>query len=495
MVNLSIKMDIAVTLDSNSSIPLHQQLYEELRRAILSGRLLPQQRISSTRALAKSLSISRTTVTQSYEQLLSEGYIKTVIGSGTFVCPQLPDELLHSIPVEIKDQTTTSQVKLSHYGINLLDVGNLPKIPEPELTINFRYGRPAFDLFPIKLWRKLLSRYCCSDLNWLDYSTDGLGYKPLRESITRYLSRFRAVNCKPEQVLITNGTQQALSLIMNLLINPGDVIALEDPGYLSARLIFQTQGAKLLPIAVDDSGLVVKELRRWTSANIRLIYVTPSHQFPTGATLSLPRRLELLAWAQQTQAMIIEDDYDSEYRYGDKPIPALQGLSCSDSVLYVGTFSKVLFPSLRIGYLILPESLVSVFARGKWLRDRHLPILEQQVLAEFIDEGYLERHIRKMREVYDRRRQVLVKALNDYFGAFVKILGEKAGIHLMVRFETHLTDEEIIARANEVGVAMMSAAPHYLKPFSTGEFIFGYGELEEQKLVEGVCRLVKIFKK
>jgi GntR family transcriptional regulator/MocR family aminotransferase len=328
-------------------------------------------------------------------------------------------------------------------------------------------------------------------LDWLDYSTDLLGYKPLREAIAHYLSRSRAVKCESEQILIVNGTQQALYLITRVLLEPNDIIALEDPGYLSGRLIFLNQGAKLLPIAVDESGLLVKDLAQSTE-QIRLVYVTPSHQFPTGAILSLRRRLELLAWAQQTEALIIEDDYDSEYRYGDRPIPSLQGLDKSDSVLYIGTFSKVLFPSLRIGYLALPKSLVSPLARAKWLSDRHLPLLEQQVLTEFIEQGYLETHIRKMRAVYDQRRQVLVKAFNTYLGKRATILGEKAGIHLMVKLHTYLSDEEIIQRAASLGVSMMSAKPQYINSNATGEFIFGYGELTEQQLEKGICRLAQI---
>ncbi|WP_193197316.1 PLP-dependent aminotransferase family protein [Nostoc sp. MG11] len=483
-------MDLAIALDSNSALPLHQQLYQELRQAILSGRLSPERRVPSTRSLAQSLGVSRTTVTQSYEQLLSEGYLTTIVGSGTFVCAQLPDDLLHSTPIE-SSQITRPPIKLNRYGAGLAQIENVPKITEPDAPINFRYGRPAFDQFPLKLWRRLLSRYFYCNLSWLDYSTEPLGYKPLREAIARYLSTSRAVKCEPNQVLIVNGTQQALDLIVRLLIEPGDVIALEDPGYMSARLIFQSQGAQLLPITVDSSGLIVKELV-YASQPIPLVYVTPSHQFPTGAILSLPRRLELLAWAQQTGGLIIEDDYDSEYRYGDRPIPALQGLDRSDSVLYIGTFSKVLFPGLRIGYLVLPKSLVSLFARAKWLSDRHLPLLEQQVLADFIAEGHLERHIRKMRSLYERRCQVLVKALNVHFGQRATILGEKAGIHLMVKLHSYLNDEEIIQRAAQMGVGMMSAKLQYLKPNNTGEFIFGYGELSDQQLVEGIRRLAQI---
>ncbi len=485
-----VQMDLAIALESNTAIPLHQQLYEELRRAILMGRLLPRQRIPSTRSLSKSLGISRTTVTQSYEQLLCEGYLQTIGGSGTYVCAQLPDDLLHPTPVESTQKITRPPIQLSKYGARLAET-DISLITEPDAQISFRYGRPAFDYFPMQIWRQLLSRYCRANYDWLDYATDPLGYKPLRETIARYLSRSRAVHCDPAQVMITNGTQQALYLVVRLLIDPGDAIAMEDPGYLSARRIFLGQGAKLLPVNVDESGLVVKELVEYATEQIKLVYVTPSHQFPTGAILSLPRRLELLAWAQQTGAMIIEDDYDSEYRYGDRPIPALQGLDRSDSVLYIGTFSKVLFPSLRIGYLVLPQSLVSLFTRAKWLSDRQLPLLEQQVLADFIEEGHLESHIRKMRSLYDRRRQVLVQALKDRFGEQATILGEKAGIHLMVRLQVQLRDEEIIQRAAQAGVGMMSAQPQYLKANQPGEFIFGYGELTEEQLQEGIRRLAQ----
>lgn len=486
-------MDLAIALDNNTAIPLHQQLYEELRRAILSGRLLPRQRIPSTRSLAKSLGISRTTVTSCYEQLLSEGYLETIVGSGTYVCAQLPDDLLHSTPVE-SVQKTVLPIQLSKYAARLADM-DTSLMSEPDLQISFRYGRPAFDHFPMQTWRKLLSRHCRENSTWLDYATDALGYKPLREAIARYLSRSRAVQCEPEQVIITNGTQQALYLIMRLSIELGDAIALEDPGYLSARRIFLSQGAKLLPVRVDESGLVVKDLAKYANESIKLVYVTPSHQFPTGAILSLPRRLELLAWAQQNSAMIIEDDYDSEYRYGDRPIPALQGLAQTDSVLYIGTFSKVLFPSLRIGYLVLPPSLISLFARAKWLSDRSLPSLEQQVLADFIEQGHIDRHIRKMRSLYDLRRQALVQALKANFGEKAKILGEKAGLHLMVRLQTHLTDEEIIQRAARVGVGMMSAQPSYLNVNCAGELIFGYSELTQEQIQKGISRLAQVIAK
>jgi len=485
-------MDLAIALSHEAATPLHRQLYEELRRAILNGRLSPGQKLPSTRSLAKSLGISRIVVTQSYEQLNDEGYLQTTVGSGTFVCAQLPDDLLHSAALPSEPKSDRSPIKLSQYGAGLAEL-NISVIAQADAPVSFRYGQPAFDQFPIHLWRKLLSRHCRSSLDWLDYATDLLGHKPLREAIARYLSRSRAVQCEPDQILIVSGTQQALDLIARLLVNPGETVAVEEPGYLGVRQhTFLSQGAKLLPISVDESGLVVEQLVKSPTDNIKLVYVTPSHQFPTGAVLSLQRRLELLSWAQQTKAIIIEDDYDSEYRYEGQPIPALQGLQNSNTVLYIGSFSKMLFPSLRIGYLVLPQQLLPVFACAKWLVDRQLPLLEQYVLTDFIAEGCLERHVRRMRLYYDQRRQVLVQALNFHLGDRATILGENAGIHLMVQLHTKLSDEEVICRARQVGVGMVTAKPYYLNAAPKGEFIFGYSALTMQQIQAGIRSLANV---
>ncbi|HEY9627548.1 MAG TPA: PLP-dependent aminotransferase family protein [Coleofasciculaceae cyanobacterium] len=496
-------MDLPIALDSHLPQPLHAQLYAELQQAILTGRLLPSQRIPSTRSLAQSLSISRTTVTQSYEQLLSEGYLEAIVGSGTYVCAQLPDDLLYSQQVEPSTQQTALPIQFSQQGKRLAEIPCL--LPsEPKAAISFRYGRPALKDFPLNLWRKLLSRHCTATSDWLDYASDFRGYYPLREAIARYVARARAVQCAPDQIILTNGTQQALDLVMRLLIDPGEVIAVEDPGYLSARRVFLSYGASLHPVPVDESGLQVDQLTREGTEKaqiqkIRLVYVTPSHQFPTGSTLSLPRRLELLAWAQQNHALILEDDYDSEYRYGDRPILALQGLDRSHSVIYISSFSKVLFPSLRLGYLIVPSNLVMLFTQMKWLSDRQLPTLEQQVLAEFIADGHLESHVRKMRSRYDHRRQVLVQGLKQHFGDRIVVLGEKAGLHIMVRMNLNLGAEEIVERAAQVGVGLMSARPCYLHSSAHDpnfidrqcEFIFGYSELDEAEIQVGISRLAK----
>jgi GntR family transcriptional regulator/MocR family aminotransferase len=493
-------MDFVITLDSNDVLPLHRQLYEELRRLILSGRLVPGQRLPSTRGLAKSLSISRATVTQSYDQLLSEGYLQTIIGSGTYVCDRLPDDLLAvAVPqVSAPQLPAEPSVQLSAYGANLLttdystQTGDTNSLNQKTL-ISFHYGTPALDEIPLKQWRQLLSRHCrTANREMFEYASNSQGYQPLREAIARYLVQSRAVQCEADQVIIVSGSQQALDLLTRVFIEQGDEVAIENPGYLGARRIFLANGAKLLPIPVDKSGIVVERLSDYNAAKIKLIYVTPSHQFPTGAVLSLARRLELLAWATQAGAMIIEDDYDSEFRYEGRPIPALQGLDRSNSVIYVGTFSKVLFPALRIGYLVVPKTLVPVLTHAKRLTDRQSALLEQQVLTDFINEGYLERHIRRMRNLYDQRRQTLMQALLLHLRKRVKILGENAGMHLMIRLHSRLTNEEIVDKAAYLGVELVSAKPYYLGCGGTGEFVIGYSDLSEEKINQGVQRLAQV---
>ncbi|MBT9315020.1 MocR-like pyridoxine biosynthesis transcription factor PdxR [Leptothoe spongobia] len=482
-------MELALVIDSSRSDPLHQQIYSQLRWAILSGRLQSGQRLPASRSLAKSLGLSRTTVTQGYDQLISEGYLQTRLGAGTYVCDQLPDSLLTAEPLDHQHQAAV-EILLSDYGNRVKQ--SPVRTAGGEFRISFRYGQPALDLFPVELWRKLLSKHCRKTYHWLDYATASTGYQPLRQAVADYLQQARAVRCTPDQVLITNGSQQALSLITQLLVNPGDSVAIEEPGYRGARHIFKSNGAELLPIPLDRGGLVVDALIN-NNVKPRLVYVTPSHQFPTGALLSLPRRLALLQWAWKTGTLIVEDDYDSEYRYGGRPIPSLHGLDTHASVLYVGTFSKVMFPSIRLGYLVLPESLVEVFGQAKWLADRQPATLTQSALAEFIAAGHLERHIRKMRLCYESRRDTLVQALYKHFGQAVEILGDSAGLHVMAKLPLSLTDDEAVARAASIGVEICSAQAQYEMPHNTGEFVFGYTAINEEQIKSGIHLIAKAF--
>jgi GntR family transcriptional regulator/MocR family aminotransferase len=483
-------IDLAVSLNRTSITPLYQQLAENISHAVLEGRLKPNQKLPSSRSLAQSLNISRSTVTQSYEQLESEGYLETRIGSGTYICHQIPDDWLKSQQIEPINSKIATICTLSQFGNSLISVNRL-EVSEPDYEISFRYGNPAVKYFPIAQWRKLLTRYCDNSPTLLNYAADPAGYFPLRIAIADYLGRSRAVKCTPEQVIIVNGSQQALDLIARLTLDPNDWVAIEEPGYLGARHCFTAQSANLQPIPVNFEGLDVEFLNKCDNT-FKLIYVTPSHQFPTGVTMSLSQRIALLQWAEKTNTLIIEDDYDSEYRYESQPIPALQGMDQSQSVIYVGTFSKTMFPSLRMGYLVAPHSLISLVSTAKWLCDRTTPLLEQYALTDWIAEGYFERHLRRMRQLYNRRRQVLIQALENYLGDKITILGANAGIHLMVKIETALSDEIMIQKAAALGIGLISARGYYLQPQHQGEFIFGYAQLEETQIKQGIWQLSQV---
>jgi len=490
-------------------MPLHRQVYEQIRTAVLTGRVRSHQKLPASRQLAQSLGISRTTVVQSYDQLISEGYLETKRGAGTFVCAQVPDALLTpaTVPVRPVAINRADIGSLSAYGQRLSTTVTLPT--RPPNALSFRYWRPDLSLFPIKQWQRLVNRHSMADTAWMTYSDEPMGHRPLREAIATYISQARAVNCNPDQILVTQGTQQAIALIAQVLLNDGDAIALENPGYPSARKVFCSHGAMPIPIPVDEAGLNVSVLEQ-LSANRsapKLVYVTPSHQFPTGVLMSLSRRLALLEWANRTGGLIVEDDYDSEYRYGGRPIPALQGLDTDGRVLYVGTFSKVMFPALRLGYIVLPPALIPVFRQAKWVCDRQCSLLHEQALATFISEGHLAKHIRRMRTVYAARRTCLVRALQTL--GDIEVLGDPAGLHAMVRLplsRTNLSARGLVAQAAKVGVGLFDVAPYYAAavPGLVDEtdaerwnreraFVFGFGGLSEVAIEAALARIKPFF--
>ncbi len=500
-------MDFLVNLDPAAEMPMHRQIYEEVRQAILSGRLSAGRKMPSTRALSQALGISRATVTMSYEYLLSEGYFESLTGSGTYVSRHLPEDLLYvdsDVPIDpIGEPEETSlpvtpakHMRLSWYGQSLAS-RNWLDFPDAEPKIQFTFGRPALDEFPMRLWTQLLSKHLATrDLTSLDCPSRSKGHLPLRQALAEYLASARALHCNPERIIIVNGSQQAIALVTRVLIDRDDCAAIEEPGYLGAQKALMASGANLVPIQVDYAGVRVDDLKkRFDSASglsAKLLYVTPSHQYPTGVALSLPRRLDLLAWAARTGTYIVEDDYDSEYRYKGRPIPALAGLDKNGSVIYIGTFSKVLFPALRLGYLVVPESLVDVFARAKWLADRHSPLLDQQVLAEFITAGHLDRHIRKMRGLYEQRRKLFVENLKLTFGNRISILGDNAGLSVLVRFNTECGDDEIVQRAAALGVGLSSTKKYYIGQHRPSEFLLNYAGLTEEELLEGIRIIASI---
>ena len=477
-------------IDAASKVPLHRQLYEAWRRAVLQGRLKSGERVPSTRELAQSLAVSRSTVTQAYEQLVAEGYLVATRGAGTFVCRELPEAVLPERPL-VKGAcrpNAAPPTRWSRWGQSVQQDYHTPsfgiRAPPAAGQLNLGQWGPDLKYFPVTLWRRLLMRHLREPSPvLLDYA-DARGLEALRAEIAAYVVRLRAARCTPEQVLIVNGSQQALELSARLLLERGSEVAFEDPGYLGTQRTFAAYGARLRPTRIDAEGLVVSELGR----RARLVYVTPSHQFPTGVAMSLARRLELLAWARTRGTVLIEDDYDSEYRYSGPPLPCLQGLSEDVPVIYCGTFSKVMFPGLRLGFIIVPQHMLETFARAKWISDRHTALLEQAALVDFIREGHLERHVRRMRRIYARRRAVLCSALTRHFGDRVSIHGEAAGMQLLVRF----SDRHMQQWAAKAGVLLPSTAGYYLQPHRVtahSEFLLGFSALAEPVLERAVRRI------
>jgi GntR family transcriptional regulator / MocR family aminotransferase len=474
-------MRAAIHIDPDSILPIHAQVYDAWRHGILSGRFAHNMRVPSSRELAITLGIARSTVTQAYEQLIAEGYLRAQHGSGTFVCSVLPEKLLHAQATK-RSTRGSSAIRLSSFGIRLVDDFQYP--PKTPGWISFSHWWPDQDQFPSAEWRRIMLRHLRNEHpDIFQYARHAQGYAPLRETIARYVTQFRAVSCTADQVIVVNGSQQGLDLCARLLVDVGDEVAVENPGYLGARRIFLAAGAKIKPVAVDREGIVSAELGR----KARIVYVTPSHQFPSGVSMSLSRRLELIAWARERSAIILEDDYDSEYRYSGAPLPALQGLATDAPVIYCGTFSKVMFPGLRIGYLIVPFDIATAFRRAKWLADRNTPMLEQAALADFISEGHLERHIRRMRRVYSDRREALIESLETHFGARAQVLGDAAGMHALVRVD----DPGLIERALQNKVQIRCARDYYVGNAPGNEFVFGFATLNERAIREGIKRIAR----
>ncbi|MGE0462328.1 MAG: PLP-dependent aminotransferase family protein [Vicinamibacterales bacterium] len=472
-------MRTPITIDRRRQRPLHRQIYDEWRRGILAGRFVPGERMPSTRELAAALRVSRATVTAAYEQLVAEGYLDGHRGSGTFVRQELPDRAF-GLAGPAAPRATSAPVRLSAFVERLGPVTTRTRSPAG--VIDLFTTRTDQDLFPFGAWGRIVRRHLRRIGPGLrGHAEDRAGHAPLREAIASYLRRSRAVRCEASQVVIVSGSQQALDLCARVLVDPGDEVVVEEPGYPGARQLFAAAGARLRAVHVDVEGLLVATL----PSSARLAYVTPSHQFPLGVSLSLARRLDLLAWARARRAFVIEDDYDSEFRYVGAPLPALQGLGDASRVVYVGTLSNAMFPGLRIGYVVLPPALVEPFVRAKWYADRQTAYLEQAALADFIGEGHLEQHIRRMRRVYKARREALLHALDRHFGPRATVLGDAAGLHLVVRFEV----PDIAKRARKQGVALRDTRAYYLGRAPDNEFILGFSDLGERALGEAIRRL------
>ncbi|MCC7372928.1 MAG: PLP-dependent aminotransferase family protein [Chloroflexi bacterium] len=492
-----VVVDLVVAVDPALPESLHRQVYRALRAAMLEQRLKAGAKLPSTRALALMLGVARNTIHGAYDQLLAEGYLEARHGSGTYVAASLPDEAFQpgadrARPGSESPESTLPGEppvtgRLSAWGRRVVSIGETPYLGAPvALPYDFRHGRPDATHFPLAAWRRIAGR----QLRQLD--RDDLWYGPaaglpaLRSAIAEYLGRARGVRCTPEQVIITNGTQQAIDLIVRLLIDPGDVVVVEDPCYSGARRVFAAQGAALIDVPVDEHGLCV-DLLPETPA--RLVYTTPSHQYPSGATLPVSRRLDLLRWAERQDALIVEDDYDSEFRHAGRPLEALQGLDRSGRVAYVGSFSKVLYPALRLGYLVAPVDLVRLAAEAKRLVDLQTATPGQELLAELIQGGHFEAHLRRMRRVYRGRRAALLDALAQELGPLAEPGPSDAGLYLRVVLAEGIDEDAVTREAAARGVAVYPARPYYQRPPARPGLILGYAALDEDGIREGIRRL------
>jgi len=367
---------------------------------------------------------------------------------------------------------------------------NVPQQRKPLLPYDFAYGRSDLETFPFEMWRRILLRSARkAPVSELDYGPAS-GNVALQEAVCTHLRRSRAVVCDPSQVIVVNGSQQALDLIARVLIERGHRVAIEDPTYQGASEVLRGAGARLLPVPVDRDGINTAKL----PPNARMAFVTPSHQFPTGAILSLARRLELLGWAKRRNAVIVEDDYDGEFRYEGQPLESLQGLDREGRVIYVGTFSRTVFSALRIGYLIAPKVLVPAFTAAKWLSDRHTATLEQQTLAEFISSGMYERYLRRVRRRNAARRDALLNAIHNHLGDSVEVTGDSAGAHVVLWPRHRIAEQNLITSAAAAGVGVYGISPYFLRrPPRTG-FLLGYSRMREREIREGIRRLSEVLK-
>lgn len=496
---------LELQIDYKSDIPLNRQIYLQIRDKILAGQLLPGDQLPATREIARYYEMARMTINVAYEQLEVEGYVVTRHGAGTFVSEDivLPDRNRPSTNRNGNgsekgggrsgERSTTFSVW--HHRLerlNLLQTGQAggrtaEEQRRSDVEIDFGFGRSFANAFPFDTWRKLLARYLSTDDALLSRYGSVSGFEPLRVAIAAYVNRQRGVKCRPEQVVIVSGVQQAIDILSRILINPGDEVLVESPGYINVYNIFEAYGANLRGVPVDENGFDPSQTPADTKA--RLMFVTPSNQFPHGGAMPAARRLELVRWAAEHDAHIIEDDYDGELRYQASPLSAMQGLDHDDRVIYLGSFSKVLLPALRLGYVVLPEYLIGPFTQTKRLMDRGAPTLTQAAIADFINEGHFERHLRNLRKLYAERRSTLMRTIQSFLGDRVTYADHQAGFHVLLYLQEGVNEHQLVKEAYRRGVAVYPGAPYHLETEPKPSILLGFCGLENEEIVAGIERL------
>lgn len=471
------EFEFSLTLPARGSRTLLRDVHAQLRAAILDGRLQPGQRLPTTREFAAGYGISRNTAIAAYDLLTSEGYLLARGKAGTYVASTVP---------RMRPRGGASQ---RGGRLNPFWIRRIPAPSPARPQFDFQVGVPETRTFPFALWRRLAGRTLRAQVKSAGIYSDAQGLPALRAAIAQHISFARAVACAPADVVVTSGAQQAFDLLARTLVVPGGtVVAVENPGYPPARLAFAAAGAKLAAVPVDDEGLVVERLPQAT----RVVYVTPSHQFPLGPALSAQRRTQLLEFARRHRAVIIEDDYDGEFRFGGRPLDALQTLDRDACVFYVGTFSKSLFPVLRLGYVVAPEWARAALVAAKLNADWHCPLSEQGTLAAFIAEGHLARHVRKMRRTYAARRELLLRILERDFRGWLRPLPSLAGLHLTAQWLRTTSVDRLVARARDVDVGLRSLQGFHHGRAPLPALMFGYGAIDATQIAAGLARLRRL---
>ncbi|OQW54369.1 MAG: GntR family transcriptional regulator [Proteobacteria bacterium SG_bin9] len=476
----------AIIVNATNPAPLFRQLYDGLAEAIRLGQFPAGSKLPSTRALAQHLRVSRNTVHLAFEQLIAEGYLEGKIGAGTYVAQTLPEHLLQFAERPGAGSVRSGKTRpLSKRTATLLKV--YPREPWAGRSNRKIFPViPALADFPRAIWQRLLVK------SWRDGGDElldyGWGHSGLRQAIAEYLGTARGVRCTADNVIVVAGAQQGIDLAIRVLVDEGQKAWIEDPGYPTAYGALISAGATPVPVPVDDEGLNVESGKR-LAPDARLAYVTPSHQFPMGVTMSLRRRLELLDWAAQARAWIIEDDYSSEYRYAGRPLAALQGLDRDQRVIYLGTFSKVMFPALRLAYLIVPRDLIPAFLVTRFFASRHPPRLEQATLARFIAEGHFARHVRRMRSLYARRQAALVAASQRQLAGLIDVQPAEAGLHLLGHLPRGVSDRRLSQKLADAGIDAPALSSFAIKRKLPPALILGYSGAGERTLKQGVVKL------
>jgi GntR family transcriptional regulator / MocR family aminotransferase len=484
----SIALVEPLDLNRESARPLQWQLYESLRLSILDGRLIAGQRLPSSRALANDLSLGRNTVVAAYEQLAAEGYVLSRTGAGTEVAALPPETVLEVGRSDNNERRPDPRRQLSKRGEATAEIKRASPRYEKLAALPFQHGLPAMDSFPRDTWARLLARRARQPQSRLYDYQFGPGFPALREAIAAYLGAARGVVCGPENIIVTAGAQAALDLAARMTVDPGDPVWVEDPGYLGARGALQSAGANLIPVPVDQEGMNPEALPEGTQ-NPKLIYVSPSYQFPLGVTMSLNRRLALLERAKETGAWILEDDYDSEYRYTGRPLAALQGLDGTGGVIYMGTFAKTLFPALRVGYLVVPDSLIDAFTSGIRMTGQSPPPAIQAALADFMDDGHFTAHIRRMRTLYAARQEHLIKALARETGDLFRVPKLEGGMQLAAYLPDGTNDVAATEAVRAARVLTTPLSSYYLKEPGKRGLYLGYAGVPEHDIDRAAKKL------